>query len=158
MRRPMPKFRRVPARNFDRPVALASIKNIFGVVKPRFFSANGNNFFAVGRILEGEYSSTILVSKLNNNTRAFEFFASSSIAALPNSVHIAGTISYSSVLRRARASFNIFRLFLNETIAFAKARKVKKITLSTNVQKLREYYESFGFKFDETSYGELDLK
>ena len=50
-------------------------------------------------------------------------------------------------LASIKSGFNIFRLILDEAIAFAKKEGLEKVTLLADGA-VAEYYKSFGFKFN----------
>ena len=53
---------------------------------------------------------------------------------------------------KQKTGLNVFRLFLNEAIALARERNLKKIEISAQNKDLKEYYEGLGFKFSYPSH------
>ncbi len=158
LRKPMPKLKKIgkPAalKIVGKPLEVkadASLKRIYPRARPKFFRAKGTHVLAIGTApAMGPASFEAVISKFVPEKGLFKKFAK---CTFKNTNEGLAIMSVGKILKGGgvnvskpqKTGFNVFRLFLNEAIAKAKALGSKEILIYTASEKLGKYYEGFGF-------------
>lgn len=118
----------------------------------RFYNTKLGTTLALGTVAKPLVRSVAIV-KLNKGTNVFEKYAKCWLQKNFDAIDIYSVLVLGSKKSKTitKTGINVFRLFLNEAIAFARSTGMKKITLSAETKVLCEYYSSLGFKFNHPS-------
>jgi len=163
MPKPMPKLKRIGRQRIPKISRHESLSRLFKNARLKFYAAKGSHTFAIGLIphaMPGMQTAT--VAKFNPAKRAFENFAECNLALTGKGVYMGeaskqpeiydrlkdGRDDFVRFYARQKTGFNIFRLFLNEAIALAKAQGLTEVSLTAQNVVLQEYYGRLGFKFE----------
>jgi len=151
MRKPMPKLRLIKGVQKKLLARDKSIGLIFESKTPKFYQVGGEILASAALPPKLPGTRSIVVARLNRQTGFFEIFSGAALTRMAKSIAISatGTVGARDGLTVGKTGLNIFRLFLNEAIAFAKATSLKTITLSAENEKLKEYCARLGFKFED---------
>lgn len=173
-RRPMLKLERVGKKKIGPLASHQSLKRLFKAKeKLKFYRAANGKVFALSRRFWGESGrANILLADFDGRGKEFKPFAKaefnligdkvriSKVTALPEKTEKVehaqlGTLFF---FTERKTGYNVFRLILNEAIAIARKKGLKKISLFPQSSRLHDYYQRFGFEMEETGDRVLYLK
>ncbi len=160
----MPKLKRVARAKIPAISRHNSLKRFFGTAKPKFYSANKTIFAVASTPTQTSYRHVVII-KFDPKKKRFSrvlkaglspsktFIDIGSLTVLPKKTYSKNNpkLGKMTFFAKQKTGFRLFRLVLNEAIAFAKEKHLKKISLFAQNKALEEYYASMGFELDPKS-------
>lgn len=160
---PMPRLKRVWPRRLPKSAETVSLREVFGKARASFYKGPKGELFALGSlVLPGGVESEVFVCRHNPASGKFEKFVRAEFTVFPEGIELSGLTVLPAKIRlekvqsfgtrvlyeRQNTGLKLFRLILNEAVAFAKARGLGSVFLFAQDRQLIDFYKRFGFEFE----------